>query len=763
MQKSAVFLREKLKKDGKNPLQITCCKEISNSQNQKNRILVLYIDNLEIYNEDRKLVSYFWWCWLTGADFSLNRLTLQFGKSNFTFDSQDVIEIQKKLYDIIPQNLSNLELHVKDMIPFLKIKSKPNLTSFLTRIKAKADELGIREYGEILEKAREIYFWQKSQIIFSEFSDVEKAMNLLLNGIQVLNFVTTIVIPSNVHFDPFPILTSFASKNTYVEYIKIEGALTSSFSNFLLAIRNNKTAKIGGLCFTNTEFKESDLEALSKTLSEKEIIAFGMKNCLNDQSAINSFSQFFLESEITTKLKKLCLSSFIRSKSLTIESILSKMNSLAVLSLTYSDIDLSKALSSLPTCKLKTIDLSGNKYLRQITQMKLPSTLINLKLRDVKWSDSTLSSFFVTLSRSCNTPLSLDLSRADASVDEWLKFFINSKKFYFSDLKELYWEYNPVHPKFFKYLQRNKNIQTLSMKCCFNEENSSSLISFCSFISRDCERLRKLIISSDQYNYIGKYIVPILIAVQLSTPIEYLDITGSRCGNSGMSQLISLLKNVKSLQTVHFDGSYPTSCSIYADLIETINTITKERDVYFSWPEEDLRRLTLYYKMRYQKYIALRELFSKEDHFVYCPEENLDFNELCNTENTFSQYDSDLANSTRNKNENPPQIPKLSVNKTTLEFNKERRHTRIQTLDPSSVKASPKVVLENASNNTTERDNNDIRRKRRSLDLPKIPSDINQLEKKKDDTVKTQDPEATERRRRSRRSSLKARTKKAEE
>ena len=259
------------------------------------------------------------------------------------------------------------------------------------------------------------------------------------------------------------------------------------------------------------------------------------------------------------------------------------------------------------------------------------------------------------------------------------------------------------------------------VSCCFNESEQESLIAFCTYLSQHCEKLKKLSLRSDKYNFIGKYTVSLLISLQFSNLLEYLDMSNSSCGNSGVSQLLYLLKTTNSINTVHFDGSKPTSCTCFADLLEKVVEIMKERNFFFQWPEKDLTTLLLFHKLRHQKYNSLKEAFTRNDNFLYSGEINMDFIDLATT---------DFSPCCYNKHEN-----QLCITSTSLSFTAEHKphKQKMLTMDPSNVTSSSSKQ----TNLKPQNINHDSRRKRKSLGRTKIIPSTNI---QKDDTPMTFDP-----------------------
>lgn len=616
-------LRSKLKKNGKEVLFIAKCLEPADGTSQNERIVVFTNQKLEIYTEEPRFVSGYSWNAMTKAKFPMNAIFMSFGEDSISLNSEKITEMQKKIIEISQSMLTNVEMHVQEMYPFSRILSKPTISSALSRMINKAESLGITKVDDAVEKLKEIYQNREQIIDFSEFSHPQRTIPLIVDAIQLFSFVSTVILQNTPKFDIFSYFLDFALKNIYIEYVKIEGDLPPKFTDFLNSLKQNTAARIGGITFFNTKFTPDQLTLLSSTIAERDIPAAGFNSTFADEESVNNFYDFFLSADLSKKLKKLCV---YNSPLIRIDALMSKLSGLSVLSLHSCGLEIYSCFSILHKTKLKIIDLSGNKCSKQLPKMDFPF-LSSIILRDVEWGDNTLSTFFIFVSRSFEVSLSLDLSDAKASADEWVKFFMNTKKYYFPSIREFKWENNPIHPLFFDYLKENDKICSLSMSGCFSEEDVLAVDALCNYLMR-APFLKKLVLVSNEVAYLGKFTVPILSALLLSPGIEYLDISCSKCGNSGVCQMNNLLKNSTTLNTVHFDGSDPTSCSSYADLLGTVIEIQKKRQLAFAWPETDMLNLLNYHKLRHSKFDSMKAALTDKDGFLYRGNGSLDFTEL---------------------------------------------------------------------------------------------------------------------------------------
>ncbi|EAX85972.1 Leucine Rich Repeat family protein [Trichomonas vaginalis G3] len=613
-----------LKKDKVEPDLLIQIKEPAISSTQTDRFLAIYEGKVLIYSLFHKVVKTFYINTLNQADFNKKGIFLTFDTTNFSFQTESEEDFKSKFRKIASTMLTNLELHHPSMEPFKKFQSNPNLSSIQYRIRNRAEMQQIETVDDTIDRITRIYTYQETKISFREFKNIQDAFPLVLDVLPLCPFITSLIVFSVENFDPFAYLADFAAKNATIDTYRIEGSITPKFDKFLNSLQTN-SQKILGLTFDGSHFTSPAIRSLTNCIATKSIPSICFRNAIKPDT-VNIFYNYFLPGPVGNQLKFLCIDS---TPSVKVSTLIAKLNALTVLSITNCGLDVPKILSALTGTHIRTLDISGNACTSSPAEScsKLPSSLVHLVANGITFANNAFLGLFEYICKYFHGPLKLSLARSETSTNEWLHFYREISNFQIKSLREIVWDSNPVHMRFFEFLSRNPKIHTLSMQGCFHESDPQPIMHLCTYIV-SALALKKLIISSNENAFLGKYTASVIMAVQQSLSIEYLDINGSRCGNFGVSQLKSLLK-MQNLKTLHCDGCWPSSASSYTEFIEAATQIITKRNLKFYFPQSDLNELLKIRKLRHAKFEQLKDaLMSVGNGFLYHGEVPLEFAEI---------------------------------------------------------------------------------------------------------------------------------------
>ena len=636
-----------LKKKLLNPDLVATVREPADKAIQTNKFIAFSNSNLYIFSTDSTLLNTFYLFTLSKCEFTEKGIYLSFPSGKISFESPKNKEIKEFILHEVCTVQTDNELHQPGMEPFTSISSKPSLKSILNRMKGKAEILKIDAVNDIIDRMSNIILYQDAKIVFKDFKNLKNALPIILDVLPLCPFVNSIVVPSFENYDPFDALADFVLKNKTIEYFRIEGQTTQNFDRFIRALQMNDM-KTMGLTFDGSHFNPAAIRSLASCISMKSIPSVGFRNALKPET-VNTFYNFFLPGPVGNKLKFICIDS---TPSVKVTTLLTKLTVLSVLSVTNCGLNIAKIFPALTKTRLRTVDLSGNTCTSSLADCEIepPSSLVHIILNDITWGNTTLSGFFKYLDFYFKGPLKLGLAQAEASTEEWVQFYTALPKIHLVNLRELIWDNNPIHQRFFEFLMKNTKLHTLSISGCIHETEPDCILPLSLYLVSS-RALKKLVISSNENAYLGNYMVPIIASIQAGNSLEYLDINNAKSGDDGINQLRQLMKQSMTLSTLHCDGLNPMSLSNYTEFIEDVNEAKKKRKIKFYFPQKDLESLVQSKKMKVENYETIKQSLM-DDGCLYHGECALEFTELVKNLSSFKQMV-----------QSPPISPVLNQNK----------------------------------------------------------------------------------------------------
>jgi hypothetical protein len=294
------------------------------------------------------------------------------------------------------------------------------------------------------------------------------------------------------------------------------------------------------------------------------------------------FAHAFFTSRETTAL------SLDYSPGLDLRHLFPRLGGLVRLSLANCSLDISEVfdlLASVELSRLEALNLSGNTCHHIVGRITTLPVLSTLTVNKVRWDDGCLLSFFGFVFEAFPRGFDLSIARFQASQHEQQdvsSFFVASK---LTPLTGLIWDRNPIDAGFFDLLRKSPRLLSLSVSRCFSELNPTFIYQFAAYLRT--AKLTSFSIASRKSQYLGRFLGCIVSALESDCFLEFLDISGSRCGDEGIAHIRQLLQ-AGNLKVVDFDGIHPASVSLFFDLLALVPTLPYTK---VSYPAVDLEEL----------------------------------------------------------------------------------------------------------------------------------------------------------------------------
>lgn len=669
-------LRSLLKKDKSEPdILIQIC-EPANTSSQTDRFLAIIEGKMFIYSQFNKVVKTFYLNTLNQFECNPKGYFFTFDTTKFSFQTDNDFGFVSIFKKIVQSMLTEDELHRSGMEIFKNDHSLPNLKSVIWRIRNRAEMLQIETVDDTIDRITRIHTYQESKIIFREFKNVQDAFQLVLDILPLCPFITSLTVFSAENFDPFAYLSDFASRASSIDTYRIEGPVTPKFDKFLVAIQSNERQKILGLTFDGSHFTAAAIRTLASCIAAKTIPSVCFRNALKPDT-VNTFYNYFLPGPVGSKLKFLCVDS---TPSVKVSTLVAKLSALTALSITNCGLDIGKIFSAVSNTRIRTLDVSGNTCSSLEADIeKPPSSLAHIIANGVTFGTSALVNLFEFIAKNFTFALKLSLARAEASTQEWIQLFKSMKTLQLFSLREFVWDSNPVHSYLFSLLQKNTKIHTLSMQGCFHELDMQPLLSLINYLPT-CTA-RKIILSSNENAYLGRYFVPVCSAVCQNSSLEYLDVNWSKGGDDGVSFIKTMLQS--SIKVLHCDGLEPSSASLFVDMIDAATSAISRRNLRFFFPQSDFDDLLKSRKLRHTRFEQLKDSLMEAGHgSLYHGECHLEFAELTKNLSTVKLIKDSSISSIKDTSTASIKEVKFAATKTSDEevAPKKKRHRRMQTM-----------------------------------------------------------------------------------
>lgn len=605
-------LREKLKSQQITPISIHPVKEPAEKNEQTERFIVTTTGKFLVYSNQCNPIYRFSWNDMTGAKFKSKSLFLKFSASSVSFDSPEATKIGSDIVQCVRAMLSDDELQAKGMIPFENYSSKPSHASIISRLTNELEAYSKIDPDSVIEIINDLILFRKSTINFNKLINNKEAIPAVLNTLPIAPFINTLIIPSFEDFDIYQYFADFIGKNTTITRMAIEAPLNPKFKKFAHNFEISSSNFMTNLILTGSKFTQSDLTDIASFLTAKKTPALTFSNSFTKEN-INDFVSTIFTPTIAEKLKTICVTGELH---IPLSDFFAPFKMLTNIVLTNCNLDICDVLKNIERFPIVSIDLSNNKCSSNISSLSsLSHTMYSMKLQYITWEENSLTGFMNFLSKNIKKRIELDISHASAQIDDWMSLFMGLGKLGLTKLTELIWDSNPTNILLFQFLKKNKKLSSLSFNNCFSENEPEVITAFSNYIS-EATNITKLSLSGNSVRFIGKFLSPLLTALQINSKVEYLDISNSHSGDIGVSHLKYLI-NISSLKTVIFDGFFPSSATNYVTFLDLLIEKQKSSGVKFSWPSMDLDYLLSMHKLRHAKFFMLKKQAADEDGFLF--------------------------------------------------------------------------------------------------------------------------------------------------
>ena len=581
---------------GQNVRRISAAKEIL-ARSRSDCLILISDTNFEVLSLvlQQNIRSYSWFK-LTKITTSSDTIYLSFGRTSLAFMFPDVKSVYSTICDILPRILTSTELKAAKFKAPTAFTPKPTGKSAFLRLKEKMKNQSSGIQAILENKFKEITQFSQKRVDLSSIEEPAITMPILMDVLPLVRTVREISIPCIRKIDPYQKAMEFASNQSSVEHITVDGPATKNFEKFLHAIEGNDNIEIYGLTFSNSRFTSHMFDALVYSMKFKEIQSLGMQNAFSNDDA-SYFYKVFLRA-LSNKLLYLNLD---RTQVIDFPNLINYCKKLQVLSLANCKLEISKILNHFSEKNfpnLNCLNISENVFNNSPAKnIKLTPSLFIVKADKVKWNKHTMAEFFQTMAHSVKKGLYLSIAEAETTNDEWIRVFSYFRSTKFIGLCSLVWKGNPVHGRLFEFLSKNRDLVHLDLTNCFIQSEKEPIESFIKFLLKQ-QNLKSLILKcTNNTSVISSFIPKILESVEKANSIQHIDISNQKGGNQTLESVINLLNGRSQLDTIVFDGCEPEDETILLQLLQQ-STKTKT-SAAISYPSKDI-----YYLLQHNQITA---------------------------------------------------------------------------------------------------------------------------------------------------------------
>ena len=391
------------------------------------------------------------------------------------------------------------------------------------------------------------------ELDLTRLADVAPFVKQLLSCLDLQPSITSIILPKCGHNQTFwPQLAECLKTNKTLETIIAEETVDESFNEIINALRSNPNTKLQSFLF---------LESSSITQEFSDIIASLFEVC--SLATIGFYGG--LQANVFDKIidKALLYPNFKNLKRLELESItkgkpcasVSKIKWLEQLRILECNIDLTdlltmvSSLSNLHILRAKNIKLSSE----DVSSITLPPTLDSISITDSVVDGPVLASLikllFMHKPDTGKTELILTSIESDYSpLFTSLKTLTPT-----TTLQSLTWKKNETHPLFFQYLNKAKNLQTLSIAESLNVDS----INACAQFILQRSSLKEINLDGGKSaEPLGDALIPLIRTITGCNHLEKISINNQNLSNLALPEISNFLVETKRVKAASFESKY---------------------------------------------------------------------------------------------------------------------------------------------------------------------------------------------------------------
>ena len=523
------------------------------------------------------------------------------------FEFQDnKVTIETKKVDIISAELSNLffqmfppEFNAKLSFPIERIapnsKTNKSLFQYLFLSFCKANGCSISD--TFFKKLSKSLKNNPDLLNLTEFPLDKKLAKSIFSALNVTQQIKRVVVQETKYFALFDTLANLVSHNKQLEGFEIVDvkkgtdfelfmdSLTGSsvvslkFSKFHFTQQNfgyliycNQSQHIEELEFSECDLDEKKMSFFLKLSDRFENLhTFALNHDFNTitQSILRNVKRFFMNSCITTVE--------FRNANINIKDFFTAINGGEA---PLQSIDLSlNIFTSLTDPVTKTIPES----------FVFPPTLKKLNLSKVKWETDSL--IYMLTEQQFISQCTVDYSNLTLFNDDWDHFYTLLDKAT-EPLKppiSIKYKHNMIDPRFIMFLTKMHPLIRLNLSGCYYDSDKMVSILNSLVVLVQTLSLRKFSMAGSKKCVHAPVICELLPVMTSTNTIIKLDISNNAIGNQGIEILQRFVEQNDQLESLEFDGCYPTQLQPYISLLKSLcqsQSLTTCHN-----PREDLQRL----------------------------------------------------------------------------------------------------------------------------------------------------------------------------
>ena len=528
---------------------------------------------------------------LTGVSVQENVVTLTFTKSTYSFESNDSNQIIYNIKDVIRHTLTVYEQQIINIDDF-KIIPQVSQNGFAAECRLCNNTSQYPNQDKYLNEIKQILIYMQNTVKLSDYKFPGEIISPLLNVLPFSPYIEYLELPKLSHVDTYDIIRPFLKNNFYLKYLSIEGEKTKFFSEFLSLLKHNPYSKLNGHSFTNSDLGRTELDLLYKYCTDQKIQSLGFHSAIKREN-FDYFYTSFLTPELFDSLYVLNLSG---NPKIEIRKLLPRVRQICFLSLKDCQLEICDVLSSVSGMnRIKCIDLSNNKcsttFNKTLYQsLKFPPSFDTLIIDNVSFTSSCIIPFFHFIFERFEHGLKLSVASLIMSGELWSQFFDFLSTTAFRSLVSLVWDKNQLNSKLFAFLLKNPYFESLSLNSCFSSNSSSDFINALGLFMQSSKTLKSLSVRGDDEKFLGSALNSLLKLVSSSKSLKFLDVSHSKCGDSGLANLTNFISQVSlSIEKLVFDDAMPIKKD---SIMSLLKKAAKLKDtVLISFPENDVHRL----------------------------------------------------------------------------------------------------------------------------------------------------------------------------
>ncbi|OHT02055.1 hypothetical protein TRFO_30929 [Tritrichomonas foetus] len=469
-------------------------------------------------------------------------------------------------------------------------------------------------HPETVSAVNRIITYGPPMVDLAEIKDATFFVPIFFDILPFLPSIKTVKVPLLKDLPIYELAAKLARNTTTIKALELAGHCKDTLLDFTTAAKENANdSQLTSLSFGVSKSTIEDLELISDMVCNAKINSIGFHSAFREE-AVPYFYSSFLSPKVLDNLLSLSLDNTLN---IDLTKLLPKLRKVALLSLASCDLNVANAIhmlslhyNSLP--QLQVVNLSGNTFVSNDVDKtkfphklaKLPPKLHNFILNDITWPEKTFRNFFEFLFEHIPEKLKLSLSGTLTLQREWKSVFNYLLNCNYTELRELIWDDNSLHPEFFRFLEQNTKLIKLQMNGCFRDQDQSLIEALCRYISH-AENLQAVMLRGRGNQYFGKHLIDVLKASLKINKLRLLDVSESHVGetedeegvvsinNQELKESLKLVSKIietsKCLEYINFDGMYPNESADYLNLLQELSH--KIHNLKISFPLFDVNYL----------------------------------------------------------------------------------------------------------------------------------------------------------------------------